>query len=220
MIVRTILIAMLLLTVWLSGGVVTASPASILVTEADDEGTSVGVIALDARPEEVHAALTDFPNWPKLFSDVRWTKVKRRNAGHIQGEFQSLSLGHAHELEVFARPPSQVRFQVVPEHGVDLWGEFVLAPAGSGGTHVRYALHSDVAGILGWFASNSSLRDKRRAKVRRDLQDLLRRFPGTVGQSASGSLTPLRFRAQTNDRIREMVDHVYASVGSDRQAHQ
>ena len=56
--------------------------------------------------------------------------------------------------------------------------EFVLAPAGSGGTHVRYALHSDVAGILGGFASNSSLRDKRRAKVRRDLQDLLRRFPG------------------------------------------
>lgn len=176
MIARTVLAAIILLSAVLVPSEVRSSPPSIFVTDMADGSTSVGVVVLQALPVDVSAAVADFPNWPRLFSDVKWTKVKRRSPGEFLGKYESISLGHAHELQVVVRPGRRIRFEIIAAHGVDLWGEFAFAPDGSGGTQVRYVLHSDVTGVLGWFASEASVRRTRRAKVRRDLEDLARRF--------------------------------------------
>lgn len=119
---------------------------------------------------------SDFEGWPRLFKDVKRAEVKRRTATEAIVEFESRTLGHSHTLRIQTGDPNRTRFEVTDGHGIELSGEFSLEPITEGVTRIRGHLHNKATGFFGWFVSDASVREKREAKLRHDLQDLHTRF--------------------------------------------
>lgn len=171
----------ILVAVLLSSSEGSASHSQVRIAEAaGDRYASNGTVEVHATAAEVSAAISDFKNWPTLFSDVKSVKVKHRTPTDTIVDFESRTLGHAHELRIHTGDPNRLRFEIIDGHGIQLWGEFSLKQLSPHITGIQGLLHSDVTGVFGWFLSDRSVREQRRTKLRSDLEDLSKRFANST----------------------------------------
>lgn len=134
--------------------------------------TSLGAIEVQASPRQVRAAVLDFAQWPRLFSDVKWVKVKRRTASEAIIEVKSRSLGPTNMLRVRLDDPSGTRFETLDGRGVHLRGQFAFEPLDQDRTRIRGALQTKLTGLLGWVVSERSVRKERQNKLKSYLGDI------------------------------------------------
>ena len=160
-----------------------ASPAlaegPVQIWKGKRSATTEGTVVLAATPAEVYRAVTEYAQWKTLFSDV--TSVRVRSGGGRRDatvEFRSRALGHQVTVRFDNDDGRVIRFQLIDgPPGARAWGEYVLEPRDGGRqTAIRATLYMDVKGAVGWLVTDNSIRRKREAKLRADLEDLAHRF--------------------------------------------
>jgi len=146
----------------------------------DEKGGHVteGVVTIDAPPDEIYRLVTDYGRWPAILSDVTSVKVERGGSENARVRFHSRAIGYDVTVVFENIPNRALRFLGVEgPPGGRARGEYRMEPIDGGRrTRVTADLYLDVVGIPGWFVSDSSIRDKRREKLGRDLTDIATYF--------------------------------------------
>jgi carbon monoxide dehydrogenase subunit G len=175
-------------------GVAAAAPAradAVSLTEKSDH-TTEGVVTVDAPPDQVYAAATDYANWEALFSDVKSVKVESGGRENARVWFDSRAI-RKRVLVQFKNVPGQaIRFVGVEgPKGGRAHGTYRFDPI-DGGTRTRVTadLYLEVTGPVSWFVSDSKLRTMRRNKVRADLTDVARHFAHSVSSRSPARAAP------------------------------
>jgi hypothetical protein len=155
-----------------------AASASLLLAVSamvmpGDRATTYGSIEIAASPHEVYAAATDYAAWTELFSDVTDVRV----LGPDRVEFSSRILQGTVTLHFHNVPDREIRYDLVHGAGWMASGTIELVPLDGGRrTLIRTVQRVEVHGIGRLFMSAATVRARREAKVRADLEDLARRF--------------------------------------------
>lgn len=158
-------------------GAAFANHSSVKFWKSSRKATSEAGVDVHATTSQVYAAVTDYGRWPQLFRDVKWVKVKSGGRRDAVVQFASRALGHTVTVRFDNEEPRTVRFKLVDgPRGARASGQFFMDALGEGVTRIQGALYMDVVGFVGFFVPDSTIRRKRDAKLRSDLQDLLQRF--------------------------------------------
>lgn len=163
---------MLLVAGFLIGGPVAVGAEPIHIVEKGGHVTEASVI-VDAPPDEVYRAVTDYARWPQMLSDVTSVEVRGERV-----KFHSRALGRTVTVELDNVPGREIRFRGVDgPPGGRASGRYVLQLV-DGGAHTRVTaeLYLDVVGFPGVFVRDAKLRDMRTEKLSRDLTDTARWF--------------------------------------------
>lgn len=157
---------------------VPAAHAEELVLRELPGHVTEATLVVDATPEEVYNVVTDYANWPRIFTDVTEVRVLAGGRDHARVRFESRAIGRSVTVELDNVPGQRVRFRGIEgPPGGKAGGEYVLTPIGDGTrTHVRARLYMEVTGAPGWFVSDERVREMRRKKLMSDLRDTARLF--------------------------------------------
>lgn len=163
------------------------SEPSIQLVERPGHITEARIV-VDASPQQVYDALTDFPRWQSVFSDVLELEVRPGGRERAEVRFKSKALEHYVTVKFDNIPNQVIRFRNVKTPlGTRARGEYRLVPL-DGGTRTQITawVYLDVVGAPGLFVRDKTIRGYRRAKVTADTMDVKRRFAkaGTVGAKA------------------------------------
>jgi uncharacterized protein YndB with AHSA1/START domain len=155
----------------------TAHADAIPMSEKPDHVTEA-IVTVDAPPDEVYRAVTDYAQWPTLLSDVMSARVESGGREDARVKFRSRVLGHEFTIAFANIPDRQISFQGVEgPPGGRAKGTYTLTPVDGGKrTRVVADLYLDVVGPAGWVVRSSKTRDMRQAKLQRDLADVEARF--------------------------------------------
>lgn len=156
-----------------------AQPQAVALADLPDHVTEAR-IEIDAPPSEVYALVTNYANWPAVFSDITKVNVESGGREDARVRFRSRALGHTVTV-VFANAPGRaVSFRGVEgPPGGRAHGDYTFEPLDGGTrTAVTAKLYMDVKGAPSWFVSDSKIRDMRRTKLRADFEDVARHFAG------------------------------------------
>lgn len=143
-------------------------------------------IVVDAPPAEVYAALTDYPRWQRVFSDVLALEVRPGGRERAEVRFKSRALEHWVTVKFDNIPGQVIRFKNVKTPlGTRARGEYRLVPI-DGGTRTQITawVYLDVVGASGLFVRDKTIRGYRRAKVAADTRDVQRRFASSPVSAA------------------------------------
>ena len=148
-----------------------------ILTEKPDHVTEA-TADIDAPPADVYRAVTDYAHWSQLLGDVTSVRVEGATRTTARVRFRSHLLGHDFTLEFANAPDSQITFRGVEgPPGGRARGVYTLVPIDHGTrSRVTAELYLDVVGVTGWFVSESRIRAMRRAKLARDLDDVVAHF--------------------------------------------
>ncbi len=156
-----------------------ASHSTPSVAESATPHLTEGVVELHGTPSDIYLALTDYRSWPQLFADVARVSVKSGGRENAVVEIESRAFGHAHSFRFRNDAVQRLRFEAVDAHGLTIWGEFFLERTSEKTTRVRARLYAEATGVVGFFTSEKSLREKRRSRMTSDLSSLARRWSGS-----------------------------------------
>lgn len=163
-------------------GILLAVPAraatpSIRIWDTDSN-TSQAFVDLHATPAAIYRVVTDYARWPSLFSDVTRVTVLSGGPANATIEFESQTLDREVTVQ-FENGPENVRFHLVSgPPGVKSRGDFVVEPGPDASTtRVRGTLFMDASFPASLIVSDKKLVWMRQTKLRRDLEDLRKRFP-------------------------------------------
>jgi uncharacterized protein YndB with AHSA1/START domain len=142
--------------------------------------TTEATITVDASPDQVYRAVTDYAQWTSLLSDVMSAHVESGGREDARVKFRSRVLGHEFTIAFANVPDRQISFRGVQgPPGGRATGTYTLFPIDGGKrTRVVADLYLDVVGPAGWVVRDSKTRDMRHAKLERDLADVEAHFGG------------------------------------------
>ena len=150
---------------------------AVALAEKPDHVTEA-TVTVDAPPDAVYRAVTDYAEWPSLLSDVISARVESGGREDARVKFRSRVLGHEFTIAFANIPDRQISF-----HGVEgppggrAKGTYTLYPVDGGKrTRVVADLYLDVVGPVGWMVRDSKTRDMRHAKLERDFSDVEKHF--------------------------------------------
>lgn len=154
-----------------------ASADSVQLTEKPDHVTE-GRTVIDAPPDQVYALVTSYASWQSFLSDVSDVRVEQGGRDRARVRFKSRAIGYTVVLELANAPGRAISFRGIKgPPGGRAHGEYLFQPVDNGKrTSVVATLYLDVKGAAGLFVRDSEIRDKRRAKLRADLEDVARYF--------------------------------------------
>jgi polyketide cyclase/dehydrase/lipid transport protein len=135
------------------------------------------VVDVHASPDAIYRVVTNYAQWPGLFSDVRKVSVLSGGPRDATVRFESQTLERQVTVR-FDNGPDSVRFQLVDgPPGVKSTGKFVVEPGQDPSwTRIRGSLFMDASFPASMFVSAKKLAWMRHTKLSRDLEDLRKRF--------------------------------------------
>lgn len=156
---------------------VPAAAQKATITELGGDKTQ-GVIEVNASPDQVFAVMTDYANWRRVFTDYKKVSVKSGDREKSRVWFSSRALKDKATIEFDNEPGRLIRYRLVDgPPGARSNGQYTLTPLDGGKrTRVTEVLYLDVKGAAGLFIRSKTIRSRRQAKVRVDLEDLARHF--------------------------------------------
>jgi uncharacterized membrane protein len=142
------------------------------------ENITEGTVTIDASPQQIYDAVTDYANWPRLLSDVEKVRVLGGGRDDATVRFKSRALRHTVTVVFENVPGKSLRFRGIKgPPGGRARGEYVMTPIDGGKrTVVTARLYMDVVGAPSWFVRDKTIRAMRGRKLTADLQDVARRF--------------------------------------------
>lgn len=160
--------------------------AAIALREAPHH-TTEATITVDASPAEIYALVTDYAGWTSFLGDVSGVKVERGGRRDARVRFHSRALDHTVTVQFDNEPDRRIHFiGVEGPPGGHASGTYVLEPVDGGRrTRITASLYLDVTGIGSLFVSDAKLRELRHAKLRADLEDVVRRVMRPRAQAAA-----------------------------------
>jgi len=161
----------------LAATVAGANTSKVEFHKSKRSATSEASVELRGTPEQIYTAITNYREWPALLTDVEWVKVKSGGRQDAEVRFASRSMGHEVTLKFANETNRVVRFRLTDgPHGAAAAGDYRLVPVSDTITRVDGTLYMDVTGAAGWFVTDNKIRKMREGKLRRDLEDLTKRF--------------------------------------------
>ena len=159
-----------------------------MLTDRPGHVTEV-VVTVDASPSDMYRLVTDYARWPTVLTDVTSVKVEAGGRRDATVRFRSTALGHEVAVVFDNDPDRTIRFHSVDAPpGARASGEYRLAPIDGGKrTRVTATFFLDVSWPTSWLIRESTVRTMRRAKLERDVTDVVRWFslhPSSVSASA------------------------------------
>jgi hypothetical protein len=157
-----------------------ASASLLLVASATvtpgDRATTYGSIEVDAPPHVVYRVATNYAAWSELFSDVSEVRV----LGPNEVEFTSRIMKGTVTVQFHNEPGRTIHYDLVHPSDWVAQGTIELIPLDGGRrTLVRTTQRVEVHNVIGRIlVGPATVRARREAKVRADLEDLARRFQG------------------------------------------
>lgn len=145
---------------------------NVMLWQDHDDAVTEGRVFIHATPDEVRRVATDFQRWPQIFSDVEWVKVSDREI-----TFRSRTVEQTLGMKLSQLDSQLIRFDLT-QGPPGAFGHAVikLTPV-DGGTQVDARMAMSVKGGLGAFGYlKRMVKEKREAKLGRDLADLARYF--------------------------------------------
>lgn len=138
--------------------------------------TTEATLEVDAPPAKVYALVTDYAHWPQVLGDVSGVKVERGGARDGRVRFHSQILGQTVTVQFDNEPGRVIKFiGVEGPPGGRARGSYVLEPIDNGRrTRVTASFYLDVVGAPGLFVTDKKLRHMREAKLRADLEDVVK----------------------------------------------
>jgi hypothetical protein len=138
-----------------------------------------GQVDVATPPAAVWTRFEKVPEWPRIFSDIKWLEVKQKEAGdrwRIRLETRSMDCG-AHDYVVSLDSKERRARLEIDAPGIDSKARLIVR-AGStpAQANVAYSLYVRATGIVGWFVSEKTLRKKQEQMVARNLADLQKAF--------------------------------------------
>jgi uncharacterized membrane protein len=160
----------------------------IAIRETGHHATEATVV-VDATPSQVYALVTDYDRWPRLLSDVRNVKVEREGRENARVRFHSDVFKNDVTVQFANQPDHLIQFEGVKgPPGGRARGSFLLEPLDGGRkTRVTASLYLDVVGLPSLFVGESKLRPMREAKLRADMNDVLRRLDTHDATASTGT---------------------------------
>jgi ribosome-associated toxin RatA of RatAB toxin-antitoxin module len=151
--------------------------AAIALREAPHH-TTEATIVVDAPPAAVYALVTDYAGWTSFLTDVSDVKVERGSRRDARVRFHSHAIDHTVTVQFDNEPDRVIKFVGIEgPPGGRASGTYVLEPLDGGQrTRITASLYLDVVGVAGVFVSDAKIRRMRDAKLRADLNDLVRRL--------------------------------------------
>jgi hypothetical protein len=133
-------------------------------------------VEVDASPAEIYALVTDYARWPATLTDVSGVRVERGGRQDARVRFRSRVLEHEVVVQFENVPDRSIKFVGVEgPRGGRASGTYMLEPLDGGRrTRVVASMYLDVVGVASWFVSDTRTRSMRQAKLRVDLDDVLR----------------------------------------------
>lgn len=135
-------------------------------------------VVIDATPEEAYALVTDYANWPRIFSDIKSVSVEGGGRENARVRFKSKALGTTVTVQFANEPGKAIRFKGIKgPPGGRAHGEYLLTPVDGGKrTLVTASLYVDLVGPTSWVVRGSKVPKMRDAKLRADLGDAADHF--------------------------------------------
>jgi hypothetical protein len=161
-----------------------AHAQAVVVSEIGNHTSEVTVV-LAAPAHDIYQLVTDYANWPLLFSDVEFAQHKSGGRENARVRFRSRILDMPVTVDFDNIPDRAVRFvgRKGPPGG-KAHGEYLFEPIGDGSrTRVTARLYLNVTGPAGWFVRDKTIRKMRRAKLAADMNDAIRWL--TVSRASS-----------------------------------
>ena len=164
------------------------SSQSIALAEKPGHVTQA-IVIVDATPAQIYALVTDYAQWPAIFSDDRDVTIECGGRRDARVRFHSLVLEHAVTVQFDNVPDRAIEFEgVAGPPGGRAGGTYVLEPVDGGRhTHVVASLYLDVVGLPALFVRDSKIAALRQAKLRVDLGDVIRALELTATTVAASS---------------------------------
>jgi hypothetical protein len=156
--------------------VVAMTPMGLVLDAEPPPHITSGRMRVPVGPDAVAATLTDYPAWPRTFSDVAWVRVEGADPARARVRFRSKSLQTELTLQ-FNNSERHVRFTIVDAPGGLIgWGSTTLTPEGKSGTLAVGQLYIHLPASDGLPLSGEFVNRMRERKFKRDAEDLLRHF--------------------------------------------
>ena len=153
-----------------------------------------GQVDVATAPAAVWDRVQRVPEWPTLFSDVKWLKVEERaeNRWRVRLETRTMDCG-AHDYTITFDPKQRLASLRIDASGIDSTARLIVRPGtGAAKANVAYSLYVRATGIVSWFVSEKALHKKQEQMVERNLRDLERAF-GAVQKPKSPATTVVRY---------------------------
>jgi hypothetical protein len=145
-----------------------------------------GQAIVSAAPDDVWSRIQRVDDWPNMFSDIKWIRIIERAPNHwrVRLESNTMTCG-SHDYHVRFDPNRTGRV-IIDAPGTTSVAYFrVLDGRSPAEARVVYSLFVDIRGIMSWFVSEKTLRDKQEQMVVRYLRDIDRLFNGPLVGAAS-----------------------------------
>lgn len=144
----------------------------ISIREGGSHETEASVV-IDGTPQEIYELVTDYANWPQIFSDVLSVKLESGGRENGRVRFKSRTLDTTVTVQFKNVADQSITFVGVKgPPGGKAHGSYVFTPVGDGSqTLVTARLYLDVDGIGALFVRENRLRAMRRAKLAADMRD-------------------------------------------------
>jgi hypothetical protein len=125
-------------------------------------------------PDMVWKRLEDVSRWPQVFTDIKWIRIKERRDGRIRVRLETKTFAcGAHDYVIRLDPGARQGTLQIEAPGVDSTARLIVRKgARADQSNVAYSLYVKATGIMGWFISESTLRQKQEQMVERYLLDL------------------------------------------------
>ncbi len=135
-------------------------------------------VVVDATPAEAYALVTDYANWPTIFSDVKSVTVEGGGRENARVRFKSKALGTTVTVQFANDPNKAVRFKGIEgPPGGRAHGEYLFTPIDGGKrTLVTASFYMDLVGPTSWVVRGGKVASMRQAKLRSDLGDAANRL--------------------------------------------
>ena len=154
--------------------ILAAEPSSVTWSRDRKDPRWVQGQALVSTPAaEVWTRLQRVDEWPRMFSDIKWLRVVERSTDHwrVRLESKTMTCG-AHDYHIqFQR--SRSGKVVIDAPGTTSSAYFrVFDGKRPADARVVYSLFIEIRGIVSWFVSERTLREKQEQMVERYLRDI------------------------------------------------
>jgi hypothetical protein len=172
--VRSLLVLVLL------AGSASADPVKVWQNK-DSPAITEGETTLAGDPASLYATCLDYTKWNVIFPDV--AKVVVTNQHGVEANVTLVSAeGHRDNLHVRNQPAARmIYFEDTGNGHAEVWAEIMFLPGETEHTtklHIR--LFADVKGVASLVVSDTTVRDQREQKVRRQLSHVRTYFAQTA----------------------------------------